>query len=866
MTPQQQIAHYRITAKLGEGGMGQVYRATDTRLGRDVALKILSPALAGDADYMARFQREAEVLASLNHRHIAMIHGLEESNGVRALVMELVEGPTLADLIAQGPIPVDEALPVALQIAEALEAAHEKGIIHRDLKPANVKVTPQGVVKVLDFGLAKAAEAGPTGAVTPNSPTLTMRATQAGVIMGTAGYMSPEQAAGKPVDKRSDIWSFGVVLWEMLTGERLFEGETISHVLADVLRAPIHLDKLPKGTPQGIRELLRRCLDRDLKKRLRDIGDAHLLLEQLPKPEGPQRSLVPWIVAGTACLAALIVAAIHFREAPVVDRSPAVFQFEPPSSVYTMIAVSPNGRYIAMTSRSSRTPLVVRPIDGLQIRQLPGTEGAQFPFWSPDSAYIGFSADGKLKRVAPTGGAPQTLCDGRGAASWGKDGYILFGSGLGGGIQRVPAAGGVPVPVMAAPTTRFIRIDQVLPGGRQFLYSIDGEKPEDRGIYVGSLDRSRAIRLVSDQSNAIFVPGTSPDEAYILFVRDTTLMAAPFDTRAWKITGEMQPVAEQVANVGFVYQYAFSASDNGVLAYRSATNGGLSRELAWIDRTGKPLRDASKPASIGAFELSPDGTRAAFQVLRGDQADLWLADMNRVSMSRFTFTEGVTYSMVWAPDGGRIAFTFYDAKKHTWALYVKTSTGTAEQQLLTGVEGTNATVYDWSRDGKFLVYGAFVNRTKADLWLLPMEGDRKPVPYLRTPVNEIDAQFSPDGRWMAYSSDESGRYQVYVQGIPAGAAKWQVSENGGIQPRWSRDGKELFYISADNMLTSVRVRGASPLETGNPTTLFRIEPLGPDRYAYEPSLDGKQFLVNIDAPGSIPPVNVVLDWRALLKR
>ncbi len=499
---------------------------------------------------------------------------------------------------------------------------------------------------------------------------------------------------------------------------------------------------------------------------------------------------------------------------------------------------------------------------------MPGTEGAQYPFWSPDSAYIGFFADGKLKKIALSGGAAQILCEGRGPASWGKEGDIWFGGGTLGKLQRVPATGGVPVVVMATSSAGgFARIDQVLPGGGNFLYSMIGGKAENSGIYVGSSRGSPAVRLLNDLSNAIYVPGKSSDRGYILFQRDKRLMAVPFDAHALKIEGDLLPVAEQVENVGFLYQFAFSASDNGILAYRSASNGGIRREFQWIDRMGKRMSVASKTARIGYFGLSADGARAVFQYLQDeDHTDLWVADVNRGSMSRFTFLEGVTYSPVWSPDGERIAFGFYDPKTQAWGVDLKAANGTAEQQVLTPIQGINASVYDWSRDGRFIVYGQQVAETKDDLWLLAPDGDRKSVPYLRTSANEIDAQFSPDGRWMAYASDESGRYQVYIQGVPAGPAKWQVSANGGIQPRWSHDGKELFYIAGDNMLTSVSVRTGASIEVGDPTALFRVDPLGPTVYAYAPAPDGRRFLVNSEAAGPVPPVTVVVDWRALLKR
>ena len=648
------LGSYEILAPLGSGGMGDVYRARDTRLNRDVAIKVLPDLFAGDPERLARFHREAQMLAALNHPNIAHIHGLEESSGIRALVMELVEGPTLAEIIAPGagrspaaaatsePAPaarvgvapralgIDEALAIAKQIAEALEAAHEQGIVHRDLKPANIKVREDGTVKVLDFGLAKLAapDASGTAAMAglSQSPTLTTpAATLAGVILGTAAYMSPEQARGKAADKRADIWAFGVVLFEMLTGQRLFGGETISDTLASVLKTEPSWDALPPSTPPALRRVLRSCLEKDPKRRLQAIGDWRLLLEDAPQPVSVTQGKLPWvIVAATAAIlavAVLVLGFVHFRETPVQPRT-ARFQVPLPEKTGGAIFhLSPDGRTLAISAtEGGRRRLWVRPLDSLDARALPGTDDAAYPFWSPDSAFIGFFAQGKLKKIAMAGGPPQTLCEapnGRGG-TWNASGVIVF-SGLGSGLSRVPAAGGVPSPVTKPSTSEELhRYPEFLPGGNRFLFLINPGKPEVSGIYAGSLDGTPPVRILSDESNAVYVPpDASGKSGHLLFRREGTLMAQPFDPGRLGTTGDMFPLAEQVGISATTNNGAFSASENGVLAYGSGKpEPGLAGELAWMDRTGKRLGVVGQPGAVSTAALSPDEKRISFAIVK----------------------------------------------------------------------------------------------------------------------------------------------------------------------------------------------------------------------------------------------------------
>jgi len=864
------VGPYEILAPIGAGGMGEVYRARDTRLDREVAIKVLPALLAQDPERLARFEREAKVLASLNHPNIAQIYGIED----RALVMELVPGAPL-----QGPLTLATTLNYAYQIAGALEAAHDKGIIHRDLKPSNIMITPEGVVKVLDFGLAAIPSRDVDVSNPANSPTLTIAATQAGMILGTAAYMSPEQAAGKPVDKRADIWSYGVVLWEMLSGGRLFDAETISHTLADVLRAPINFDKLPKETPRGIRDLLKRCLDRDAKNRLRDIGEARIAIlvetQNLGKepdvavtaPPRSRTSRTGWIAAGMLAVIAAVLAFVHFRETHPPQRV-GRFQVELPEKTSNPVfEISPDGRTLAFTAaQSGRRRMWIRPIDSLTAQAVPGTEDATYLFWSPDSASIGYFVPGKLKKVALTGGPSQTLCDaadGRGG-TWNKDGVIVLSPGPGAPPIRVSAAGGTPVPLVLNGIDGFERYPVFLPDGKRFLFEVSNAKPASNGIYVGSLDGSAPAKLLPDESSAEYVAGDSSGKGgLLLFRREGSLMAVPFDPMAARSTGEAFPVAEQIGISANTNHAAFSVSGNGILAYSGASLGAELREMSWIDRAGKRT-PIGEPAGIVVAAISPDGKRIVFSKIAEqakDGSDLWMLDVARGVSSRFTFRPGISADPVWSPDGSRIVFSVDNN-----SIYEKPANGAGEEKLLNG-GGVNSRPQDWSPDGRILVYEDFGRNTAQDLWLLPLEGDRKPRPYLETPFDERDAQFSPDGRWMAYASNESGLLQVYVQPVPASSGKFQISSAGGTQPRWRRDGKELFYISAEDKLMAVEVKINNTFEAGSPKALFDLQQNSmAGRWAYQPAADGQRFLVLSNARSASPLITVVLNWQAGLRK
>jgi Tol biopolymer transport system component len=884
LEPGRHLGPYQIVAFLAAGGMGEVYRARDTKLKRDVALKVLPEAFARDPGRMARFQREAEVLASLNHPNIAHIYGVEE----RALVMELVEGES-----PKGPMPVEEAGRVALQMADALEYAHEKGVVHRDLKPANIKITSGGTVKLLDFGLAKAfATESELPTHREDSPTLTIGGTEAGVILGTAAYMSPEQASGKPVDKRTDIWSYGVVLWELLTGERLFNGETVSHTLADVLRAPIDFGRLPGGTPAPIRNLLGRCLDRDVRSRLRDVGEARVAIQgYLTNPSVAAdssearsaaraplgRRLLPWGLAGVLFAVAVVFFALWFVR-PTPSRLVSQFAVEePPDASFVNgsagVAVSPDGHYVVFgAAKGSDSPsLWLRPLDSLEARPLPGTERANFPFWSPDSKSVAFLAGSKLKRVDLQGGAPLVLCDTSESnpvlavgGTWNRDGVILFGGTA--GLRRVLASGGEPILLTKADASRGEAghsFPQFLPDGKRFLYFIRSGDARVEGVYAASLEHpEERVQVLRTDTKALYAQPGRAGPGYLLWVRDPTLFAQRIDPGNLRLEGEPVPVVQNVG-VNAIRRAAFWASDAGLLVYRRATPGGL--KMAWFDRDGKRV-DLFEPIGIGGLRLSPGGERAAFTQPRST-LNLWLIEFSRSVVTRLTFSNDDS-SPAWSPDGRQIAFS--SSRSGTFQIYRKDANGGGqEEQLSRGPN--NKRVSDWSSDGKFLLYMEDNPKTGVDLGALPLDGDRKPLPLLQTGFEERKGQFSPDGKWIAYESNESGVFEVYVRAFPSSTGKWQISNRGGTNPRWRRDGKELFYLSPDGkMIAATLQTPAAGVRVEGLRELFSVSVPPPmvRSFPYDVTADGQRFLLTVQPTdrASIPPLTVVTNWDAGLKK
>jgi serine/threonine protein kinase/Tol biopolymer transport system component len=888
LAPGTRLGSYEVLAPLGAGGMGEVYRARDTKLGRDVALKILPQSLTHDPDRIARFTREAQVLASLNHPNIGAIYGLDEANDQQFLVLELIEGETLADRVATGAISVDEALAIARQIAEALEAAHEQGIIHRDLKPANIKVRPDGTVKVLDFGLAKLTEsqaASAASALLSQSPTITTPAmmTSMGVILGTAAYMSPEQASGKTADRRADIWGFGAVLYEMLAGTRAFAGESVPDTLATVLKVDPNWAALPRSTPASIRTLVQRCLEKDRKKRLQAIGEARITIEDTlnaqtqrmeSQAEGvrhPIRRAWPWVAIAALSIALAAVSLLHFREVPPPDRSVRFQVPLPEKSIVGNFQLSPDGAYLAFTGGKGAGRLWVRPLDGLEAQALPGTDGARLPFWSPDSAFIGFFAQGKLKKISVTGGPVQTLCDARNTrgGAWNRDGVILVVPPNSLTINRVSAEGGTPTPVTKAVTGELQVFPQFLPGGRQFFYASRGNKAGAEGVYVGSLD-GPSRRILPNVSRAAYVPPrTSGHTGYLVFSQDATVMAQPFDPDRLQLTGNAIPIAERASGAPLS---EFSVSENGALAYVS---GEGSRELIWTDRAGKPL-DSADPTGVYAkfrqstddlnFRLSPDDKRVAFD--RGDRGnrDIWVLDMLRGVTSRLTSGPAVNNLPAWSPDGLRVLFP--SNRNGGFDLYVKSATGAGQEDMLQKMGTPTGWGTDWSRDGRYILYQIPGAQTGQDLWVAPQFGDRKPYPYLQTQADEQEGRFAPGPEgvphWVAYVSDETGRDEIYVQAFPPSLEKKRISTGGGSEPFWRSDGTELFYLGGDGMLMAVPIRVGTTIDAGLPKNLFPVLAIA-SRRNYAVAGDGQRFLV-FGAVGDVAPITVVLNWQVGLKK
>jgi serine/threonine protein kinase len=883
LSPGTRLGPYEIITSIGAGGMGEVFRARDTKLNRDVAIKVLPAAFADDPERLARFTREAQTLASLNHPNIATIHGIEEvpavsgstGPGSRALVMELVEGEDLSAHIARGAIPIAEALPIARQIAEALEAAHEQGIVHRDLKPANIKVRSDGTVKVLDFGLAKAMDGGGAGnSQMSQSPTMSRHMTEAGMIIGTAAYMSPEQAKGKTVDKRTDIWAFGVVLYEMISGKRAFKGEGVSETLASVLKDKLAMDELPAATPPRLKRLIERCLNRDLKTRLRDIGEARIEIVGIETggPDGAvstaptadaasaTRSRLPWaLVAALAiALAVALLGWAPWRAVPVPFETRLDIT-TPPTDDPASFAISPDGRRLVFvaTEPDGKSQLWLRPLDQREPKVLPGTEGASSPFWSPDSRSVAFSASGKLKRLDIGAGVPQTVAQwvGPRGGSWSPEGVILLGL-ISGPLVRVPITGGTTTEATKlAPEENSHRFPHFLPGGRRFLFYKRGI---EAGLYLGSLDSTDSKRIGSADSGAQFVaPGS------LLFLRQGALMAQHLDLERGELTGEAVSVADQVAFDATLSKGAFSVSPEGPIAYRSG--GFVSSQLTWFDRLGKVAGTIGSPDASGLSQpmLSPDGRRAAaYRTVQGNP-DLWLFEAGRET--RLTFDAGRDQFPAWSPDGSRIAFS--KDLKGQLSLYQKSSLGGSAEELLLAASGKDLVPQAFSPDGRFLMYIERAAATLSDLWVLPLDLKTAPSVFANSNFDERSAQFSPDGKWVAYTSDESGQSEVYLRPFPASSGQYQVSTSGGITPRWRHDGKELYYIAPDSKLMAVTLAtaGRTP-EMGVPIALFQPNILNRGaviigyQAQYDVAPDGR-FLINVTGGDAVTaPITVIQNW------
>jgi Tol biopolymer transport system component len=864
---------YVVLSALGAGGMGEVYRARDTRLERDVALKVLPETFMSDQDRLARFQREARVLASLNHPNIAAIYGIEDWNASHALVMELVEGPTLADRIAPGPIAVAEALSIARQIAEALASAHDCGIVHRDLKPANIKLRPDGTAKVLDFGLAKAMEpSSRLSADASESPTITAPAmTRAGVILGTAAYMSPEQARGQRVDAQTDIWAFGCVLYEMLTGRSAFGRATLTDTLAAVIEGEPDWTALPRALPAGVVRLLRRVLEKNANRRLHAIADARLDLDEArdamiapPAVASSTRSGgVLRLAAAAGAVIVLLLGADALRRMrggeSAFAPTPTRLSIAAPGQVSAQlsVAVSPEGRRLAYvsTDASGGSRLWVRDLDALAPRALAGTEDAAHPFWAPDGSAIGFVAAEKLKRVDADGGQVLTLADTatRSGATWSSTNVILFVS-RGGEFATVPATGGQVSTVLKRPDGG--EWPCFLPDGRHFIL-FRRAAGALRGVYVGSLGSQTTKLVLPGDFQAVFAP---PD--YLLFAREEGLvLAQQLDLERLELKGEPFSVAEGVWSFRPSARVSVSAA-GGVLAYINASL--MNTELAWFDRSGRPMGTVGPPSpDLGQSpRIAPDGANVAITHSLPASA-VWVTQVADGTARRLTLEPGST-SPIWSSDSSRILFQWTRAATEG-AVSIQEARASSPARLVGAIGGR---VWDWSPDGQRIVFG---RDRPMNLWILPVAGGDA-VPFARSPFNKTQAQISPDGRWIVYTALDTGHDEVYVDSFPTAGSRRQVSVGGGMQPRWRRDGSELFYLAPDQMLMAVPVTSKGGyFDAGRATPLFRtrVVPTGSQITGigamYDVTPDGQRFLINGPLADPGPPITVVLNWTAGLK-
>ncbi len=866
------LGSYEIVEPLGAGGMGEVYRARDSKLKREVAIKVLPEEFYRDAERLARFQREAEILASLNHPHISAIYDLLNFGELRVLVLELVEGETLAERLKQGPVPLDETLIILKQVCEALEAAHEKGFVHRDLKPANIKITPEGRVKLLDFGLARMFEVTTPVSDWAGAPTL-VSGVMPGALLGTAEYMSPEQAKGKTADARSDIWAFGVVLYEVLTGKSPFAAETFAETLGGITKVDPDWTALPASTPLSVRSILRRCLQRDRNRRTHCAADLRIEIEEaqsapqaessIPRSVPRRRERIAWATALALVTAvAVVLALLTFREPPPAPEARLEIGV-PPGTNSQSIAISPDGQKIVFVAASEGIDrLWLRSLDDVSALPLAGTEFAASPFWSPDNRSIGFFADFKLKRMDIDGGSMQILASAPngGGGTWNREGTILFTPDVGSrsSIFAISATGGEPESVTRL--DGFLQaghsFPEFLPDGQHFLYYVRGS-PEVRGVYAGQLGGSETRRLLDAEARAVYA-----SSGQLLFMRQGTLFAQDFDAVRLELRGNPFPVAEQVRVAGGTGAAAFSASGAGPLIYRTGT--ATLRQFIWFDRSGSEIGTVGSPLFALNPSLSPDGLRVALD----QNADIWFLEIVRGVLGRFTSGMTSENQPVWSPDGKLVVFS--SPRMGAFDLYEKPVSGAGTEDLLLATE-QNKVATDWSRDGNFVLFRSTDPETNHDIWALPTGGDQKPFMVVQTNFQERDAQFSPDGKWIAYQSDESGRFEIYLQPFPGPGVKSTISTNGGAQVRWRSDGKELFYIALDGRLMAVPMNLASgsssgqTFEAGAPVPLFATRiggaVQGTARQQYVVSPNGQRFLMNTVTDEDASPITVVLNWK-----
>jgi serine/threonine protein kinase/Tol biopolymer transport system component len=897
------LGPYEIVEPLGAGGMGEVYRARDTRLERTVAVKVLPQHLSSDSERKQRFEREAKAISSLQHPHICTLFDVGSQDGVDFLVMEHLEGETLAQRLKKGALPAEQVLKIGMEVADGLDKAHRQGVVHRDLKPGNIMLTKSGA-KLLDFGLAKPAGATLASGtlaealtapspVNPLSPTTPL--TQQGTIVGTFQYMSPEQVEGKEADARTDIFALGAVLYEMATGKRAFEGKSQLSVASAILeRDPEPISRSQPLAPAALEHVVKACLAKDPEERWQSAADVRRELKWIseggtqvgvPVPEARARRMkfrLGWAIAVVASLAAIGFALAYFllasRPAQIIHAQllapeKAIFDFTgdlggPP-------VLSPDGKRIVFAAHTAESPkaLWVRQLDSDTAQRLDGTDGAFFPFWSADSRSIAFFADGKLKKIPAGGGPVTTLADAPNArgGAWGKGDVIVYTPDFRDALYKISAAGGLPVRVTELDPSKHTthRWPFFLPDGKHFVYlatNHSGGSREANGIYFGSLDGKGSKLLVATEGAGQYASG------YLLFQSQTTLVAQPLDPSNGTLSGEPIPVAERVQYDSGIWRSLFTVSENGLLAYQGGS-ARLGTELVWFDRTGKQLGRVAERERYADPRLSPDGKRLAVTV--GDpQTNIWVFDLVRGTKTRLTFDNATHNQPSWSPDGSRIAFASFSGPFAGAglgsSLHTKASNGTGQDALLLAAEQQIAHTYpEFSPDGRYLVYDRGSGPTGGAVWAVPLSGEKKPFPVVQpqSPQNNVfESRLSPDGRWLAYTSDDSGSAEIYVSPFPGGGGRWQISTNGGAVPVWRRDGKELFYWANDQMLTAVEVNPRGPeFQIGAAKPLFRLSSPGLG-IPYDVSPDGQRFLVNYLPEDTSTPLTLVVNWTAALKK
>jgi len=892
------LGPYEIVAPIGAGGMGEVYLARDTRLDREVAVKVLPKHLTSNEELRQRFEREARAISSLTHPSICTLHDVGSADGVEYLVMEYLEGETLAQRVTKGPLPLAELLKVAGEIAAALDKAHRAGVVHRDLKPGNVMLTKSGA-KLLDFGLAKSA-AGLTSS--PDAATLTEPLTSQGTLVGTFQYMAPEQLEGREADARTDIFAFGAVLYEMATGRRAFEGASRASLIASIMASqPRAISELQPMTPPALEHLVRTCLAKDPDDRIQTAHDVKLQLQWIA--EGGSQVSVPAPLVGrrkrrermwaAGCLlslaACVVLAVIGLRPAPTAApriwstvASPQGTTFFATGDAAGPVVISPDGTKLAFVADSPEGACIwIRPLRDSTAHSLPGTKGATFPFWSADSRSLGYFTREKLFTINTLGGPAIPICDAQGGrgGTWNSDDVILFAPAFRSAIFRVPATGGQPQPVTTVDETKHTthRWPEFCPDGRHFLFVAAAHGSanwKDNALYLGSLDGGEPKLVLHGAVNGAVADGR------LLYVRQNTLFASPFDAETGRMSGEPGIVATDVLYDVATWHADFSVSRNGILAFHSGTGDG-TLQFARFDRSGKKLSDIGEPDNFSSLSLSPDGTRIATECL-GAETDVWIYEVARGVRSRLTFEDGSDLSPVWSPDGKEIAYAqIYLAKPESpRQICRRPAIGGDEEVLYTSPDECWPT--DWSRDGKYLLItrGRYVQQNETDIWVLPLSGDRKPYPLVKTPSNETEARFSPDGRWVAYQSDASGRSEIYITAFtpppseegtdatPPPGGKWQVSTHGGTVPRWTKGGKELLYASTDvvSELTAVEITlSPTGVEIGASTPLFRVQQ-NAGSVPYDTTPDGDWFVLDLSANQSSASVNLITNWTAELTR